>query len=167
MAPFWKSRAFLVSVSVVLVLVAILVASRSLLRKDVHDAHDTVVVGDSAHGSCKSCSAIDPVLEPAYNLKNIAIQSVLLEEHLADPKKRCPSCICKHFLHIVGLAHEAISLAGSRVPEYPLLEDAPSYYQALFDEWRADKKGTETIRAVCEGLRKRRNALTKEYVLNA
>jgi hypothetical protein len=169
MAPFWKSTPFLaVSVALVL-LVSVWVYVRSTINKenDRHDAHDVVKVGESGTGSCKSCSAIDPVLEPAYNLKNIAIQSVLLEEHLADPKKRCPSCICKHFLHIIGLAHEAISLAGSRVPEYPLLEDAPAYYQALFDKWRSDKKGTDTIRVVCEGLRKRRNALTKEYVLNA
>jgi hypothetical protein len=169
MAPFWKSTPFVaVSVTVVF-LVALWAYVRSSLRaeEDEHDKHDVTKVGESGKGTCKSCSAIDPVLDPAYNMKNVAVQSVLLEEHLCDPKKRCPSCICKHFQHITGLAHEAVSLAGERVPEYPFVEDSPAYYQALFDDWKSDKKGAETIRRVCAGLRKRRNAITKEYVLNA
>lgn len=169
MPTFWKSTPFVAALAtaIVLLLTWHFVRSKTTEADDHDSLHDVVKVGDSAPGGCKSCSAIDPVLDPAYNMKNIAMQSVLLEEHLCDPKKRCPSCICKHFMHIIGLAQEAVSLAGSKVEDYPFVEDSQAYYQAIFDDWKSDKKGSETIRRACEGLRKRRNAITKEYVLNA
>ena len=137
------------------------------LATDEHELHDLFVASSAPGGSCKSCSAIDPVLEPAYNLKNIAMQSVLLEEHLADPRKRCPSCICKHFLHICGLAQEAVTLAGSRLGEYEYLDGLGHYYNQTFEDWKKDKKDIDTIQGVGERLRAMRNKLTKTYVLDS
>ena len=55
----------------------------------------------------KSCGALDPVSNPAYNMQQIVEQSILLEEHITNKNKRCRDCITKHFLHIIGLAEEA------------------------------------------------------------
>lgn len=160
------SLAIAVAVAVVvLVSVAIALWGR---RDDAHDAdHDPVIVTGAAAGSCKSCSAIDPVLDPAYNLKNVVIQSVLLEEHLCDAKKRCPSCICKHFMHMVGLSHEAVSLAGSRVTEFQYLDGLGDFYTSVFEQWKRNKTCVTNIRSVGEKLRAMRNKLTKMYVLDA
>ncbi len=51
-----------------------------------------------------------PIMSPLYNLREICKQVALLEEHLNQPRKRCPDCIRKHFLTIEALFEEAISL---------------------------------------------------------
>jgi hypothetical protein len=162
-----KTVAIVSAVAIFVVLSAFFARSGSGRRVDAHESHDQFVAGASQSGSCKSCSAIDPVLEPAYNLKNIAMQSVLLEEHLADPRKRCPSCICKHFLHIVGLAQEAVTLAGSRLSEYEYLDGLGNYYNTTFEDWKKNKKCNNNIQSVGERLRKMRNQITKVYVLDS
>jgi len=45
--------------------------------------------------------------DPAYNLREITKQMILLEEHLLVKDKYCPDCITKHLLTIEGLADEA------------------------------------------------------------
>ena len=163
-----KKTAAIASAVVLVVVVSAFIALRGSGRGgEEHESHDRFVVGAAPSGSCKSCSAIDPVLEPAYNMKNIAMQSVLLEEHLADPRKRCPSCICKHFLHIVGLAQEAVTLAGSRLSEYEYLDGLGNYYNTAFEDWKKNKKCNNNIQSVGERLRKMRNQITKVYVLDS
>ena len=51
-----------------------------------------------------------PIMSPLYNLREICKQIVLLEDHLNQPRKRCPDCIRKHFLTIEALFEEAVSL---------------------------------------------------------
>ena len=47
---------------------------------------------------------------PRLNLREIAKQMILLEDHLAHPYKHCPDCIRKHLLTIEAFAEEAVSL---------------------------------------------------------
>jgi hypothetical protein len=47
---------------------------------------------------------------PVFNLREIAKNMILLEDHLTHDYKYCPDCIRKHFLTIEALADEAISL---------------------------------------------------------
>lgn len=47
---------------------------------------------------------------PQFNLREIAKQMVLLEDHLCHPYKHCPDCIKKHLLTIEAFAEEAVSL---------------------------------------------------------
>ena len=51
-----------------------------------------------------------PIMNPLYNLREICKQIALLEDHLNQPRKRCPDCIRKHFLTIEALFEEAVSL---------------------------------------------------------
>ena len=51
-----------------------------------------------------------PIMSPLYNLREICKQVALLEDHLNQPRKRCPDCIRKHFLTIEALFEEAITL---------------------------------------------------------
>lgn len=59
---------------------------------------------------------------PQFNLREIAKQMVLLEDHCAHPYKHCPDCIRKHLLTIEALAEEATSMDVARV--YSSLSEA-------------------------------------------
>lgn len=51
-----------------------------------------------------------PIMHPLFNLREVCKQCALLEDHLFNPRKRCPDCIRKHFLTIEALFEEAVSL---------------------------------------------------------
>lgn len=54
-----------------------------------------------------------PVSDPNFTLKEACKQLLLLEDHLSNPRKRCPDCIRKHLLTAEGLAEEAIGLGAN------------------------------------------------------
>jgi hypothetical protein len=47
---------------------------------------------------------------PVFNIREIAKQMLLLEDHLTDNEKYCVDCITKHMMTIEALSEEAISL---------------------------------------------------------
>lgn len=49
-------------------------------------------------------------MNPLYNLREMAKQLILLEDHLSHERKRCPDCIRKHLLTCEALAEEAVTL---------------------------------------------------------
>ena len=116
---------------------------------------------------CKkeTCGAIDPVSDPAYNMKEIAKQSILLEEHLAEMNKRCLDCIAKHFLHIIGLSEEAMMLCSRNFVDYPHLDQSQEFYQDLFNTWLAHKDDESVITNILEELRAKRKAIIHTYYL--
>lgn len=120
-----------------------------------------------------TCGALDPVSDPAYNMREIAKQSILLEEHLVERAKYCRDCIVKHFLHIIGLAEEAQMLACDSAPKYPLLAESVEFYKAEFDAWlriAPDPEGAEASEErlrIAGELRAFRKKLVAAYVLSA
>ena len=126
--------------------------------------------GKRASFAVNNGGEIDDVNNPVYNALQLIKQSVLLEEHLNNPRKRCGACIVKHFSHLDGLAEEAVSLAGEKVAEFPLLGECPQTYQSAFAAWRKCRNNPKnvdgTCREVADRLRKMRRELTKTYVLD-
>ena len=55
-----------------------------------------------------------PIMDPLFNLREACKHLALLEDHLNQPRKRCPDCIRKHFLTLEALFEEAASLAGDK-----------------------------------------------------
>jgi len=53
---------------------------------------------------------LQPLLDPAHNLREAAKQLWLLEDHLFHPTKQCPDCIRKHLMAAEALAEEAVTL---------------------------------------------------------
>lgn len=113
--------------------------------------------------SLDKCGAIDPVNEPDYNMRNIIKQSILLEEHIAEENKYCISCIIKHFLHIIGLAEEATWMAGSKINNYPHLQESVNFYTSVFNQWKNNKFNDDNKRNVLDKLRKMRRELIDSY----
>ena len=51
-----------------------------------------------------------PILDPRFNLREVAKHLILLEDHLFHQGKRCKDCILKHLLTIEAFLEEAITL---------------------------------------------------------
>ena len=122
--------------------------------------------GDHATSVSHTCGAIDPVGDPVYNMKEIIKQSLLLEEHLVEKNKRCHDCTVKHFLTIVALAEEALSLAGKRVKEYDMMEGNVDFYNRLYERWLQNRLDDSVIIEVAEQLRQRRKQLVATFILS-
>lgn len=76
---------------------------------------------------------LQPVMNPLFNLREICKQSLLLEDHLNHPSKRCKDCINKHFLTLEALAEEAITLDVSS--EYKdILSGLPASFRKLHQQ---------------------------------
>ena len=114
----------------------------------------------------KTCGALDPVSNPAYNFQQIVKQSILLEEHMTNKNKRCRDCITKHFLHIIGLAEEAQMLATNKCDKYPLIKESVVLYNRLFNEWLKNKDDENKILTICDELRIHRKKLIAIYYFN-
>jgi hypothetical protein len=74
--------------------------------------HGSSVVA-KAQGTCSSgcgTGSLFPVLDPNFNLREVAKQLILLEDHLFHEGKRCQDCIRKHLLTIEALLEEAVTL---------------------------------------------------------
>lgn len=50
------------------------------------------------------------LMHPQFNMREVAKQMILLEDHLCHPYKHCPDCIRKHLMTIEAFAEEAVSL---------------------------------------------------------
>lgn len=108
-------------VVLVVILIWILWRKREYLKNPKHSL-------ENSSGSCSSCEisynrAIDerearkgllPIMDPGFNLREVAKQMILLEDHLFNSRKRCSDCIRKHTITIEGLAEEAITLDRER-----------------------------------------------------
>lgn len=88
--------------------------------------------------SIKTCGmGLFPILDPEFNMREVAKQCLLLEDHMNNNKKRCLDCIRKHFLIIDGLLEEAISLEKDNTKR--------NTYRNLFLQWiELEKEFTHT-----------------------
>ena len=112
-----------------------------------------------------SCTAIDDVNNPAYNMENVIKQTILLEEHIAEKDKYCKPCIVKHFLHIQGLVEEALWMACNNIEQYPLLEESVKFYKDVFQTWLKSNDQKNICLDVLSKLRNWRQKLIEIYFL--
>jgi hypothetical protein len=149
------------AVLVILVVNLIVVALRSRrTRMHLQSTQKEQVVGTC---SASTCGAVDPVSDPDYNMREIAKQTILLEEHLTVPNKYCIDCVAKHLLHCIGLANEAVMLACDNVTDYPYMADAPAFFQGMLDEWLGRKQDAEFRLQMAAELREFRKKLVTVY----
>lgn len=73
-----------------------------------------------------------PVLDPVFNLREIAKQCILLEDHLSQKEKNCTDCIIKHFLTLEALSEEAITLDAHNQHN---IENLPAEFRNLQKKW--------------------------------
>lgn len=117
----------------------------------------------------KDANKLDPISNPRYNMQQVVKQSILLEEHLLNRRKRCRDCITKHFNHIIGLCEEAVMLSTNRPKGYcPHLNTSVELYNNLFKQWLAYRKQNKEhdevcMTKICDKLRSNRKKLITCY----
>lgn len=92
-----------------------------------------------------------PIMEPAYNLREICKQLILLEDHLFHPRKRCLDCIRKHLLTAEALAEEAVTLdvdGSTRESTDGLADQIREFWNAVQDVPEEDGSYIEVAQAV-------------------
>lgn len=117
----------------------------------------------------KDANKLDPISNPRYNMQQVVKQSILLEEHLNNRRKRCRDCITKHFNHIIGLCEEAVMLSTNKPNDYcPHLKDSVELYNDIFKEWldcykKKQEHNEECMKRICDKLRSQRKKLITCY----
>lgn len=74
---------------------------------------------------CNVDHHLHPIMDPEFNMREVAKQCILLEDHLNNTEKHCHDCIKKHMLAIEGLLEEAISLE----------KNDRTFYRNLYSKW--------------------------------
>jgi len=110
-----------------------------------------------------TCGSIDPVSDPAYNMGEIAKNSLLLEDHIAIKAKRCRDCCLKHFLLLIGYSEEATTLACNRLKTFPLLDGLSEFYNDLMKEYLKFPNDEEHLTNILSKLREKRKEIVAAY----
>ena len=124
------------------------------------------------HGSTAYAPASEPrglldVFDPRHNMREMAKEMLLLEDHMAQPAKFCPDCIRKHLLRTEALAEEAVQLdVEGEHQEYllPLPGQVRNLQRAFLDnEAVSDRAASLKGRlALQQQVRSMRKALSKK-----
>lgn len=113
---------------------------------------------------CGNNSKLLPVSDPAFNLRELIKQMLLLEDHLFEEQKLCIECCNKHFLMCDGLAAEGVTLDMEK--KYTeVLEEAAQICRKLQDDFNRDPS-PEHAKDVGAELRKERKFLMKILYTN-
>jgi hypothetical protein len=92
--------------------------------------------GQSPACSAGTCgvSKLDPILDPKFNLREVAKHMILLEDHLFQPGRRCDDCINKHRLALEAFLEEAITL--DKTGEYQkIINSTLVQFRQIMKEW--------------------------------
>lgn len=77
-----------------------------------HALAHAIVRGSRSGGRAAPHPTLLPVMDPRFNMREVAKQLLLLEDHLTQPRRRCNDCIRKHFAMAEALCEEAMTLGG-------------------------------------------------------
>jgi len=156
----------MIALIIIFIVLSLLLVAVSITSTQHRRGSATVPKPDN-HTCGLSCNSLDPLLEPSYNMKEVAKQTILLEEHIAFKNKRCVQCIFKHFLHIIALLNEAIWLAMDKVHEYPYLLESPKFYEDLMNTWKHNQDNEPVLLDILSKLREHRKKIVQAYFMDA
>ena len=122
--------------------------------------------GRDTKNNNKEKKTLLPVMRPAFNMREILKNCILLEDHLMQTTKRCCDCISKHCLTIESLAEEAITLECPGDPK----KKCPEHMRALASTIRimhhalmTSKCSHEVCMEIGRQLRQERKKMMKQY----
>lgn len=124
---------------------------------------------DSIVGGAKPDLMKEALLDPAHNLKEVSEQLILLEDHLAHPRRRCRDCITKHYLTIEAFLREAITLDKEQKYFYEVQDLLNSIKPVMIVLLQKIQKGKPTDKEyldTCQILRENRKKIMIKYALS-
>ena len=91
---------------------------------------------ENLYSPSSSSSSLLPIMDYRHNLREIVKNSILLEDHIIHPEKRCGDCCTKHFLCLEALAEEAKTLdTDGDMQSDPDLYYLPDFYRNCARDW--------------------------------
>lgn len=114
------------------------------------------------------------LMDPKHNLREIAKQMILLEDHMSHRRKRCVDCITKHYLMIEALLEEAITLdeTSEHINELnDIIEKIKPVMMNVISDIKSGKMKNQlyadtTYHKASQELRNVRKQIGLKYVLN-
>lgn len=106
------------------------------------------------------------LIDPRFNLREVAKQMILLEDHLFHRNKHCRDCISKHTLYIEGLLEEALTMDTDRKYADVIaaaLSDVKELLPPLIKKMRDKTATDEDYTAAAIALRKTRKPIAVEF----
>jgi hypothetical protein len=126
---------------------------------------DRIILGGKEKKNYMKMSLMDP----KHNIREIAKQLILLEDHMAHKPKRCIDCLTKHYLMVEGLLEEAILLdkTGEHHKEINrMTEVVKPTMMHIIELIKNDKINDDEYHLACQKLREIRKEVALKYVLN-
>jgi hypothetical protein len=121
---------------------------------------------DGEKNVCGAGKNLYAIMDPRFNLREMAGNMILLEDHLFHEGKRCEDCIKKHLMTIDFLGSEAITLDKGRKYADIISKTNSEFRQFFKDLARELDKGTLTDEDCCQlaqNLRKIRKPLCQQF----
>jgi hypothetical protein len=157
------ANVFMIAIVLVLIVyVLVFLRKRHFARKDV----ETVAKKGKGTCSASTCGAIDDVNSPKYNIKESIKNALLIEDHLANKRKYCKSCLCKHFLYQSAILEEAVWMACKNCKDYPKLEESVKLFNDVFEQWHKKMDDDDTRTDVLAKIRQWRQDMINLYFFN-
>lgn len=106
------------------------------------------------------------LVDPRFNLREVAKQMILLEDHLFHVNKHCLDCISKHSLSIEGFLEEAITLDSTGEYRAEILEVLSPFKQILFpfiEKMKKNAAAEADFEDVANRVRQLRKPIAKKY----
>ena len=103
---------------------------------------------------CGEELAMQPIMDPLFNMREMCKEFTLLEDHLNQPDMQCHDCINKHLMKCEALAEEAISL--DKENRYPFIVKIPGVIRG----WHQRVLDGESLEDLASSIRPVRKKLT-------
>jgi len=103
---------------------------------------------------CGEETAMQPIMDPLFNMREMCKEFTLLEDHLNQPDMQCHDCINKHLMKCEALAEEAISL--DKESRYPFIVKIPGVIRG----WHQRVLDGESLEDLASSIRPVRKKLT-------
>ncbi len=135
------------------------------MPEELIHSHDNTLLNDEKDVPYMKMDLMDP----KHNLREIAKQLILLEDHMAHKPKRCIDCITKHYLMTEGLLEEAITLdkTGEHIQEVRnITEQLKPVVMRIIDLIKNNKINDAEYESACQTLRNIRKKIALKYVMN-
>ena len=108
------------------------------------------------------------LMDPKHNLREVAKQLILLEDHLSHKRKRCRDCMVKHYLMVEGLLEEAITLdkEGTYITEInDIIKELKPNMMHLFKTIESGTPDDAEYVRISQVLRNVRKKIALKYVI--
>ncbi len=108
------------------------------------------------------------LMDPKHNMREIAKQLILIEDHMAHKHKRCVDCLTKHYLMVEGLLEETITLdkTGEHIDEVnTAITTIKPVMMSIIEKIKNSTIADKDYQEACQVVRSIRKEIALKYVL--